>query len=132
MVALGPWALVTGLLSGAITWAATARRTGGHGLFDLRPDRSVRQWLWTILVLALLGFLFYDLARSVWQTGVPQTIITADCGGRAEPVTTVMRRPLLQTMPLLSLALAWWLPAIRAYAVSPRRGRPDPAAARPG
>ena len=122
-----PWAAVSLALAGLLTWGATARRAGGGDVLDLRQSLSARTVAALVIALCLAAPFAYDLASWVRDTLTPRSW-TVDCNGRADPLEVTLRRPLFQLMPLLDLALIWWILHLRAWAVSPRAGTVTPVA----
>ena len=118
--ALIPWASMSAVIAALITLPMTWRRKGGADILDLRLGKAPWKWIVTIPVAVMVILVCTNLLRHFWLAAVPQTI-TADCSGRAEPITLEMRGPLLQFTPVCETAIAIWLMHLRALALSPMR-----------
>jgi len=114
-----PWAGVSFMVSAALAIPSVWRRQGGADIFEFSLGKSFCKWLVTAGFGVLFAFFLYPVAVHFWNAILPQTI-TADCNGSADPITLVMRGPLLQFVPVCELAIAVWLLHLRALALSSR------------
>ena len=114
-----PWAGIAFIVSAALAIPSAWRRQGGADVFELSLGKSLCKWLVTVGFGGLFALFVYPVAVYFWNAILPQTI-TADCNGRADPITLVMRGPLLQFVPVCELAIAVWLLHLRALALSAR------------
>ena len=118
--ALTPWAFMSAAITALISLPMTWRRVGGADILDLRLGEAPWNWIVTIPVAVVVIWVCVGLLSHFWLAAVSQTI-TADCSGRADPITLEMRGPLLQLTPVCEIAIAIWLMHLRALALSPQR-----------
>ena len=116
---LFPWAVFSAAIAALLSFPATWHRRGGADIFDWRLGKAPWNWILTILVVLVTLSVCHDIFNHLYTASIPQ-IITADCGGRSEPVTVVRRAPFLQFEPFWGLAFVLWLLHLRALALSPK------------
>lgn len=119
MMALPLWTIAAALIPAVPVFLFVRKRLPGADIFDLRLGSPPWNWGVSLLTLFVIAPLVFDIVRNVWQVVVPQTI-SSDCAGRAELLTITMRKPVLQFMPLVEIALGIWVLHIRALLLSPR------------
>ena len=119
MIAL-PAAVIALLLAAMIAVSSTWRRRGGDDVFAPIFGRSPVALIVTLVAMPLIALCLYGLGAFVFDVLVPKTV-TADCAGRADPITVTIRRSPIQLTPMILLLLALWLLHVRALAASPRR-----------
>lgn len=114
-----PWAAVSMVLAAILAFPMARKRPGGTDIFALRLGSPRWNWIVSVPIALVCAFIAFDVLNHVWEAIIPQTI-TADCGGSAEPITVVRRRPAIQLLPLVELGIALWLLHLRALALTPK------------
>ena len=118
--ALLPWALISFVVSAILVFPFGRGKTEGTDIFKCALGNKIWNYVVLIPIALVCAFLLFEVINHIWGVIVPQTIIS-DCGGRAEEITVVRRRPPIQLIPLLCLVAVLWFLHLRALILSPKK-----------
>lgn len=112
-----PWAVLAAAFSAIVMFAVVRKREAGVPVFSaFLGSKPKNLAVSAVIALAILPLLF-DVAQSLWETVIPQTV-ASDWGGTADLVTLHVRRSLFQVCPFIDLMLVLWFLHIRALLLS--------------